>query len=185
MWGLALAVTGCTVNNTSNGNGGGTTTHTCGADSTVTCTQGSGWSCTGTDSPEQSNPLVCSVGTANAGKTDYCCVTWNTVSTCSVDTSVTGCQEGTGFSCTGSDTPDQSDTSLVCSAPTQSGGKNNYCCIPYTQSSGCTQDMTVMCTGGSIGFSCSGSGTPQQSDSSLTTCSTPTASNGMSLYCCY
>jgi hypothetical protein len=187
-WGLAVAIAGCTVNNTSSGtsNDGGTDggSSTCSTDTTVTCTQGTGWSCTGSDSPEESNPLVCSVGTAATGKTEYCCVTWTTVSTCMEDAMVTGCQEGTGFSCTGSDTPDQSDTSLVCSSGTADTGKTDYCCVPYDQST-CMQDTTVMCTSGSIGFSCTGSDTPSQGDSSLTSCSTPTMSNGMSLYCCY
>lgn len=183
---VGFIVAGCTVNSTSSGNGGsdGGITSTCSADGTVTCTQGAGWSCTGSDSPEQSNPLVCSVGMSDGGKTDYCCVAWNGASTCAVDTSVSGCQEGTGFSCTGNDTPDQSDSSLVCSAPTANGNKQEYCCIPYDQSA-CMQDTTVMCMSGSIGFSCTGGATPQQSDSSLTTCSTPTVANGSSLYCCY
>lgn len=79
----AIAVFGCTVTTTPSGDGGtsssssGGTTVTCHADSTVACTQGGGWSCTGHDSPEQSQALVCSVGTADGNKTDYCCTPYD------------------------------------------------------------------------------------------------------------
>jgi hypothetical protein len=82
--GQVLAVFGCTVTTTPSGDGGtsssssgGPTTVTCHADSTVTCTSGNGWSCTGKDSPEQSQALVCSLGTADGAKTDYCCTPYD------------------------------------------------------------------------------------------------------------
>jgi hypothetical protein len=193
--GLALAlsaglVVACTVNSTTNNNGtsdagGDGSASSCTVDTTVTCSQGTGWSCTSSDTPDETNPLVCSTGTADNGKTDYCCVPDTGVSTtCSQDSSVTGCQEGTGFSCTGTDAPDQNDTSLVCSTGTADTGKTDYCCIPYAQSaSTCQQDSTVMCDAG-LGFSCAGTDTPTSVDSTLT-CSTPTAvDGGAMLFCC-
>ncbi len=83
--GQVLAVFGCTVTTTPSGDGGtsssssgGATTITCHADSTVPCTSGNGgWSCTGHDSPEQSQALVCSLGTADGNKTDYCCTPYD------------------------------------------------------------------------------------------------------------
>ncbi|HZU84655.1 MAG TPA: hypothetical protein VE987_17115, partial [Polyangiaceae bacterium] len=71
VWAAFALVAGCTVTTDS-----GTNT-TCSPDPTVAgCTGGSiGYSCTGADAPEQSNPsLVCSSGQlGNAGSTLYCC----------------------------------------------------------------------------------------------------------------
>lgn len=79
------AVFGCTVTTTPSGDGGtsssssGGATTTCHADSTVSCSTAgsSGWSCTGHDSPEQSQALVCSLGQADGSKTDYCCTPYD------------------------------------------------------------------------------------------------------------
>lgn len=188
---VSAGLIGCTVNSTTNNPGNGNNgnngnTDTCTADTTVDCMQGNGWSCTGSDTPEDNADVVCSTGTEDSGKTDYCCVTGSGVtSTCSIDSSVT-CQEGTGFSCTGSDSPDQSDSSLVCSEPSSDGSNTDYCCTPYSSGGTCMQDSTVTgCTSGSYGFSCTGSDSPSSTDSSLT-CSTPTTDpNGGMDYCCY
>src|ERR1700733_7707767 len=102
------AAAGCTVTNSSSDGG----SSSCKADSTVTsCTQGTGWSCdpTDTNSPADGNPLVCSraVASSSGDKIEYCCVASTGVSSnCSEDSAVT-CQQGTGFSCTGASTPDQ------------------------------------------------------------------------------
>jgi hypothetical protein len=83
---LLLALMGCTVTTspssdggTSSGSSSGGTTITCHADSTVNCSTpgSSGWSCTGHDSPEQSQALVCSLGQADGSKTDYCCTPYD------------------------------------------------------------------------------------------------------------
>ena len=178
---------GCTVKNSS-ADGGASS---CAADTTVMCSQGSGWSCdpTNSASPADSNPLVCSkptVSMSSGDKIEYCCVASTGVSsTCSQDSTVSCTQGATGFTCTSSDTPDQNDTSLACSTGTKNGANTQYCCLPYAQSSGtCTQDNTVMCpTASSYGFSCAGTDTPAQANSSLT-CSSGTASNGKTLFCC-
>ena len=103
----------------------------CAEDSTVTaaCKQGTGFSCTGSATPDQSS-LVCSTGTTSGSATDFCCVPFaQSSSTCTQDSAVMGCQAGSlGFSCTGTDTPAQSNSNLVCSTPTASGGKMLFCC---------------------------------------------------------
>jgi hypothetical protein len=76
---------GCTVTSTPSGDGGtsgsssGGVTVTCHQDSTVTvtCMNATGWSCTGHDSPEQSQALVCSTGVPDGNKTDYCCTPYD------------------------------------------------------------------------------------------------------------
>jgi hypothetical protein len=164
-------------------------TTTCARDATVTgCQAGSyGFSCTGGDTPEQADTsLACSDGTpGNAGSTLYCCsLGGGTAATCAADSSV-ACEAGaSGYSCTGSDTPAQSDGSLVCSTGTAGSGDTRYCCVAWTSAS-CGQDASVQgCAYPSVGFACSGSSSPSQIDTSLT-CSDPTAgANGETLYCC-
>lgn len=181
---VLAAAAGCTVKNSSSGG-----SSTCSADSTVTgCMQGSGWSCTGKDTPGDNNPLVCSRATVSMDQTklDFCCIASSGVTSgCAEDSTVTaGCTEGTGFACAGTQSPDQGNSSLVCSTGTANGSNTDYCCIPYTQSSNsCMQDSTVMCSQG-YGFTCSGTDTPQQQNSSLS-CSTGTPGNNMqTLFCC-
>jgi hypothetical protein len=105
---------------------------------------------------------------------------------CAQDSSVVGCESpSTGYSCGNGESPDQSDSSLVCSDPTAGdNGLTLYCCIQFTSTT-CSADSSVTgCTGDSFGFSCTGTDTPDEGDSSLT-CSMPTpGANGLSLYCC-
>ena len=125
---LAFAITGCTVSSTSD---------TCSSDSTVArCTQGStGFSCTGAATPDQTNSAwLCSKGTPDgSGSTLFCCVNFGpatSVTTCKPDLTVSNCP-GTaqGYSCTGVESPDQSDGSLSCGPGTSgSGGSTSYCC---------------------------------------------------------
>jgi hypothetical protein len=120
----------------------------------------------------------CSVS-ASAGPTE---------ASCAPDTTVSCTGSATGFSCTGSDQPEDSDSSLTCSVPISgNAGSTLYCCVSgfAFSSSTCAPDSTVTgCEAGSYGFSCTGSDTPDQTDSSLT-CSTPVDGNaGSSLYCC-
>ena len=101
---------------------------------------------------------------------------------CAQDSSVS-CDRATGFSCDSSDRPEDTDSSLVCSEGTPAPGAILYCCVSFTSSS-CAPDETVGgCTGDSFGFSCTGSDTPDEADSSLV-CSPPTPGNGVLLYCC-
>jgi hypothetical protein len=102
-------------------------------DSVVGCTGGSyGFSCTSTDTPTDADPsLDCSDPTVdNNGNSDYCCISFSSKSSCAPDASVEGCTgDSYGFSCTSTDTPEESQPSLNCSDPAT--GPNNellYCC---------------------------------------------------------
>jgi hypothetical protein len=105
---------------------------------------------------------------------------------CAQDPSVAGCQDPSiGYSCGNGESPDQSDSSLVCSDGTPSDdGLVLFCCVQFSSST-CQADSSVQgCTGDSIGFSCTGSDSPSDADSSLN-CSQPTdGGNGEQLYCC-
>ncbi len=109
-------------------------------------------------------------------------------STCAPDSTVVGCSSpSTGYSCTGSDTPADSDATLECSVgEAGNAGSTVYCCLSGTfSSSSCAPDSTVAgCQGGSFGFSCLASDSPDDTDSTLV-CSTGVAGNaGATLYCC-
>ena len=107
---------------------------TCQANSTVTCTDNSfGFVCTGSDTPDQSDSsLECSDGTPGNGGTGYCCIQYSSgsSSSCTQDSTVQGCASGSyGFSCTSTDTPQQTDSSLNCSTGTPgNNGDTLYCC---------------------------------------------------------
>jgi hypothetical protein len=105
---------------------------------------------------------------------------------CAPDDAVVGCDSpSSGFSCGSAESPDQTDSSLVCSDATPSSdGLLLYCCIQFTSSS-CAPDSSIQgCAGDSFGFSCTGPDTPMDADTSLN-CSTPTPGGGGELlYCC-
>jgi hypothetical protein len=106
---------------------------------------------------------------------------------CSPDSSVDGCSGGaSGFSCGDGRTPEETDSSLVCSDGTPaSDGFILYCCIQFTSTT-CAPDSSVdnRCDGSSIGFSCTGTDTPDQADSSLSCSDSRPGSGGELLYCC-
>ena len=103
-------------------------------------------------------------------------------SSCAQDSSVP-CDRATGFSCAPGDNPENADSSLVCSVGAAAPGATLFCCVSVSTSS-CIQDNSVVgCTGFSIGFSCTGTDTPDQANSALV-CSSPTPGNGVLLYCC-
>jgi hypothetical protein len=173
---------------------------TCGQDdsiSSICTTPGSyGFKCAAMDTPDQTDPaLVCSKGVADAdgSSTDFCCTagggtsTIVITSTCSADASVTGCAApSAGYSCTATDPPDSMDPTLICSVGVASGGDTTYCCLSgETFAAGtCAQDLSVAsCVGGSYGFSCAGTDTPDQTDPSLT-CSIGVVSGSDTLFCC-
>lgn len=178
---LLVGAAGCTASASTSGG-------SCSTDSSVSCSSGTGWSCSGSAQPQDTNSdIVCS--TDGAG--DFCCAS----SSCSYDSSVVGCQSGSvGYSCaSGSAPPDQSDATLVCSEPTSNGGSDDYCCYTNatTAPSGatCAEDSSVMgCQPGSFGFSCTGSDTPDMDFSNIT-CSAGTPGTDASgatatLFCC-
>jgi hypothetical protein len=153
---------------------------TCHQDSAVSCTGSrSGYTCTGSDTPAQAASVVCEPGKPQGDATTYCCGTYSSPSC----TLTTGCDDY-AFSCTGSDSPWDSDPSLRCGPanPTSSGAL--FCCsvrdpaAPNT----CSPDSTVDCSP-TMGYSCRGTDSPGDDDPSLV-CGTPTAYQGKSLYCC-
>jgi hypothetical protein len=161
----------------------------CSADSTVSCPGSTGYSCTGVDSPDESDPtLSCGDGVSGGNsETDYCCAT-TTTSSCAPDSSVVGCTGGSfGFSCTSTDTPSDGDSSLDCSDPIAgSNGGSLFCCVTFTTTgSSCAPDSSVVgCTGDSYGFSCTSTDTPTDANASLVCSASTNGPNGELLYCC-
>jgi hypothetical protein len=106
-------------------------------------------------------------------------------SSCAVDGTVS-CSDGTGYSCISSDTPDQSDPSLLCNDGVPgNAGSTLYCCFTASSDTTCGDDPTVSCPGGGFGFSCANaSEEPNKAYPSLN-CSAPTPGNaGSETYCC-
>jgi hypothetical protein len=121
------------------------------------------------------------------------------VGMCTPDSSVDCASGTTGYSCpSGSDAPDQTDTTLVCSVPVSANGADEYCCYTNTitaSGSTCEQDPSV---GGcmpdsagnpSYGFSCTGADTPDMDYSNIS-CSSGTTGqmdaqgDAATTYCC-
>ncbi len=184
---LVASVAGCSATATT-----GTTTEgdTCSADPTVSgCMSGGGYSCSGSDAPNQGNPaLSCGSGIlGNGGLVLYCCIAAGfTPNTCAQDSTVGGCiTPSIGFSCMGSAPPQQFDASLSCSAGVQSGGSLQYCCdttgaAPMTTV--CAPDGNVPCaTAGTTGYTCPSGVAP---DTSLNCSTGTTESNDEVSYCC-
>jgi hypothetical protein len=72
--------------------------------------------------------LLCSDPIASGGEDLYCCITFTVATTCALDSNAVCAPGSIGFSCTGGDTPDMADATLVCSQPTVTGGLAYYCC---------------------------------------------------------
>jgi hypothetical protein len=177
----------------------------CAVDDSVTATceyPSYGFTCTGSDSPDTGDSsLVCSEPGGNGMQ--YCCTdgsgggsggssgssggsSGGTTPSCDADSSLS-CEMGsTGYTCTDGATIASDDPTFICSDPTMmSDGSNGYCCImALPSSSTCSQDDSVTgCQDPSIGFSCTGSDTPSDADSSLN-CSTGTPDGSNTDYCC-
>jgi hypothetical protein len=169
------------------------TTDSCSSDTTVTCASGDdGFSCTGSLSPTGDGDC-----TEQATAGTFCCTPGATIvipglpSTCASDDSVTGCAAPSeGFSCTGTDPPDATDSTLECSIGVSgSGGSLAYCCLTgETFAAGtCAQDDTIgtCTTAGSFGFKCASTDTPDQSDATLTCSAGVADADGTSTdFCC-
>jgi hypothetical protein len=100
----------------------------CRLDSTVSCTTPAlGYTCAGANSP--SAALTCSPPSpgGDAGTSVYCCFQ---PTTCETDSNVTGCPAGwSGYSCAGTDTPSEDDSTLTCGvAYAGDAGATTYCC---------------------------------------------------------
>lgn len=119
----------------------GETQFCCGTVATADCalsqsTTGCGgvkyiFACNGTTParPDVRDPwLVCGEPIPNFGNTTFCCdVRRPPTITCKVDPNV-DCAPTTGYSCTGSDTPLDSDPALLCGTPSTFNGTTQYCC---------------------------------------------------------
>jgi hypothetical protein len=103
----------------------------CNTDSSVQCSQGTGWSCAAGDNPQQeSSGLSCSDPTPDGSNDDFCCFDWTYGSTCTPDDGLTSvCQPGSyGYRCQAGDDPSSLDSSLNCSSPTPDGSDDDFCC---------------------------------------------------------
>jgi hypothetical protein len=179
----------------------------CTVDTTLTCPDPTsyGFTCPGgSASPDSGDAaLICSTPVTDASGNDtYCCTdtggtssggssSGGTTAGCSADgTLACDTSKGeVGVDCTGGATPaaDANFGGYICSDPaTQSDGSDGYCCATGFTGSTCVQDPSVdSCAYPSVGFSCTGSDTPDMADGSLS-CSTgvqdPTT--GDMLFCC-
>ena len=96
-------------------------------------------------------------------------------SSCGIDSAV-GCPVNfTGWSCSGSERPEDRNGDLVCNTD----GAGDFCCASST----CAFDSSVPCSQGA-GFSCPIGSAPDDSDPSLV-CSIPSASGNEDLFCCF
>jgi hypothetical protein len=167
----------------------------CSPDGTVACGKvASGYACTGADRPDTENStLVCyplddftggvpgDLDAGASGPGSFCCIT----PTCGDDDTVLGCASGfSGYSCSGSDTPQEDFGGLACQPVASTGSATSgYCCTSST----CEPDTTVTgCAPGSTGYSCGGFDLPQQTFTTLA-CTGSGADGGGSAsgeYCC-
>jgi hypothetical protein len=163
------------------------------------CTQGAlSYSCTGSRPDDGDTSIVCDDGLPGLdGATLYCCAPYaQWASECIPKSTIAGCgAQSIGFSCSGGTSPDQADTSLVCSAALSGDdGTRDYCCISFDQSSGvcrcasfaesagtCGVNATE-CSGAAIGFACAGSHTPADVNPLLDCVAHDGGSNGD--FCC-
>jgi hypothetical protein len=172
----------------------------CAVDDSVTATceyPSYGFTCTGSDGPDTGDSsLVCSEPGGNGMQ--YCCTdgsgggsgssggssgsSGGTTPTCAADTSLQ-CDAGAyGVTCDAGAELATDDPSYICSTPTMnSDGSSGYCCVENFTDSSCTADPSLDCQDPSIGFTCTGTDSPSDSDTTLT-CSTP-GGNGMQ-FCC-
>lgn len=165
------------------------------------CAAGSvSYSCTSDRPDDGDTDLVCDQGVPGAGSgvVLYCCAPYaQWASECQPAADVPGCgAQSLGFSCTGSTSPDQVDTSLVCSSSLGGdGGATSYCCVSFDQSSGvcrcssfdegsgmCGVTASAACSSGAIGFDCAGAHTPSEVNA-LLECSVPDG-GATGTYCC-
>ena len=127
-------------------------------------------STTGFTCPRSTNPTetsICPISnlTTNPNEFLLCCALKPESSSCSQDSTVTCAGNSVGYSCTGADTPAQSN-SVICSAETEQGGKKAFCCRGF-QSTSCKIDITISGCSQQYPFRCTGTQTPSDVDSGL------------------
>ncbi|HLK37703.1 MAG TPA: hypothetical protein VKU41_13175 [Polyangiaceae bacterium] len=171
----------------------GATSGTCAPDPTVTtCATGlAGYSCKGSDTPQQSDStLTCGAATAgNAGSSLYCCSSSSTINDagiCAPSSAATCTGGATGYACTGTNTPTTANPSLSCGSGTPGGSSTLYCCATPADAGTCAQDTSgaANCSGGAVGYACSGSLTPSSLNSMLSCGGGTPWTGGQTLFCC-
>jgi len=102
---------------------------TCAPAPTIPCAGASiGFSCTGNASPGESDTsIACNVGSeGEAGATSRCCVPFLQSQGACEEDQTAGCLKGSyGFSCTGLNRPEASNSALTCTA---TADPSRYCC---------------------------------------------------------
>jgi hypothetical protein len=139
------------------------------------------YSCASGRPDDGDTSIVCNGGSpgigGDAGTTLYCCAPYEQWATeCTPSSSVPGCgAQSLGLSCAGGTSPDEADTSLVCSSSVASaGGARDYCCVPFDQTSAvcrcasfdpasgaCGVNPTT-CAGSAAAFACSAGHAPSE-----------------------
>jgi hypothetical protein len=112
-------------------------------------------------------------------------MTMPTTPTCIADLSVMCNMPATGYSCVGSATPMQSDTTLTCGQGMLEADKMTlaYCCTAMAPASPCMPDPSVTgCPGVATGYTCMGNANPMTS--SLLCGNAMPGANGTTSYCC-
>jgi hypothetical protein len=155
---------------------------TCTLDPAVDCATvgGDGYTCSGSDSPSDDFGIDCSElpGTNPGGSISYCCV--GGINTCAADGAVNCQGQGDGYTCSGNDTPEDDFSGVQCGAPvTTSLGSASYCCTTM-----CQPDGSIDCSGNGIGFSCTGSESPDQDFTGLSCGDGATENSGVVTFCC-
>jgi hypothetical protein len=127
----AALVAGCTASASVGAEGSGPPAG-CNVDSSISCSEGAGWSCAAGDNPEaEQSGLSCSDPTPDGPNDDFCCFDWTYGdSSCTPDDGLTSvCQPGSyGYQCAAGDDPTTLDSSLNCSSPTPDGASDDFCC---------------------------------------------------------
>jgi hypothetical protein len=169
-----------------------------------------GYSCTGTDRPDDNATVIQGVpqgqicadqGTLPDGTFGWCCSApdQESLTTCAYDPAQTpSCPEGYAYTCQGADRPEVFNPSVTCGNGVREGNNINYCCHSMGRPVGCTESRGS-CPGaayvGLTGWVCPKGYRPRgedyganesRSDYYYFVCGVPTAApNGRdNLYCC-
>ena len=163
------------------------------------------YSCAGDRPDDGDTSLVCDQGVTGLagadggapGTTLYCCAPYGQWATECTPSVVPGCgAQSLGFACAGGTSPDQADSSLVCSQAMTGAAGSLFCCVPFSSSAGtcrcatfeadtatCGDPAAVTgCAGAAIGFSCASGRTPADVNPNLA-CTAPDG-GAAGAYCC-
>ncbi len=157
-------------------------------DASVSCgASGTGYACSGTDTPTDANSALSCASTAASGGSPYCCFDFNApADTCQpVSPASFNCDAANNFAyACPNGSPMDTEPSLLCFASTLGDNGEIYCCTHGAP--GCTIDQSVAQAGGcDYAFVCIGGATPLQANPSYT-CTGPASGPrpGEDQYCC-